>query len=227
MSFRSPLDYIGVGHGHFVTVALIALSSWLFRPIRSWGIPPSAATQVPTRTASFTLGPTTTTSMKITVKNIGDVILSSDTGYEKWLKKKGIQCLLFKGAEVASFEDLLDGGAYTLGPPQQQEQTANLAQEVAQLKDSQRKLQFQLMQTSTRLAAYSDDILSDAFDKAEVTVIWLPSLHTSQSWEGLVEGYEQSYWDMFKTVDKKRTETKSIQPAVDKLQEFLNKVRMP
>ena len=61
MSFRSPLDYIGVGHGHFVIVALISHIRLVVpanRPIRSWGIPPSAATQVPSRTASFMLDPT-------------------------------------------------------------------------------------------------------------------------------------------------------------------------
>ena len=63
--------------------------------------------------------------MKITVEGVGDVILSSDNGYEKWLKKKGIQCLLFEGAEVPAFEDLDGGGRYTLGPPMQQQQQPN------------------------------------------------------------------------------------------------------
>ena len=64
--------------------------------------------------------------MKITVKGVGDVILSSDNGYEKWLKKKGIECLLFEGAEVPVFESIVDGGTYTLGPAVQQQQQVRL-----------------------------------------------------------------------------------------------------
>ena len=54
---------------------------------------------------------------KITVHGVGGVKLSSDAEFDKWLSKKGVECLLdHDGDEVVGFASLVDGGTYTLGP---------------------------------------------------------------------------------------------------------------
>ena len=79
------------------------------------------------------------------------------------------------------------------------------------------------MQTSMRLAAYNEDVLSEAFDKATTeTCFWLPTLQPdqSQAWSGLIEeGDNETYWDSYKVRDQKQTETEVIQVVVDRLQE--------
>lgn len=58
------------------------------------------------------------------MEGVGDVILNSENGYDKFLKNKGRQCLLFNGAEVLTFEDIRGcgtAGTYTLGPAIQQQ----------------------------------------------------------------------------------------------------------
>jgi hypothetical protein len=58
---------------------------------------------------------------KITVDGVGGVKLSNDSELDKWLNKKEVECLVdSKGDEVGGFDTLVNGGKYTLGPPQQQ-----------------------------------------------------------------------------------------------------------
>ena len=97
-------------------------------------------------------------------------------------------------------------------PNKWDDNSSNLPHEVAQLRDGQRKLELQLMQTSMRLAAYNEDVLSEAFDKATTeTCFWLPTLQPdqSQAWSGLIEeGDNETYWDSYKVLFGTRHERK-------------------
>eukprot|EP00978_Attheya_sp_CCMP212_P021676 scaffold63644_cov46-Attheya_sp.AAC.1 len=58
---------------------------------------------------------------RIAVDGVGGVKLSNDNELDKWLNKKGAGCLIDReGDEIVGFESLMNGGEYTLGPPQQQ-----------------------------------------------------------------------------------------------------------
>ena len=92
-------------------------------------------------------------------------------------------------------------------------------EEINVLKDRQRKLEIQMLQTSMRLDAYGEDMLSDAFDRAEIEAFfWLPTLKPSQAWTGIMQGSEQTYWDVYKVVDKNRKDKTHIQAEADGLQ---------
>ena len=57
---------------------------------------------------------------RIIVEGGGGVKLSNDSGLVKFLKAKGVECLVNDGnAEVYEFESLVDNGTYTLGPKTQ------------------------------------------------------------------------------------------------------------
>ena len=61
------------------------------------------------------------------------------------------------------------------------------------------------MQTSMRLAAYNEDVLSEAFDNATATDFWLPTLQPdqSQTWSCLIEeGDNETYWDSYRVPDQ-------------------------
>eukprot|EP00339_Tiarina_fusa_P003020 CAMPEP_0117010082 /NCGR_PEP_ID=MMETSP0472-20121206/8983_1 /TAXON_ID=693140 ORGANISM="Tiarina fusus, Strain LIS" /NCGR_SAMPLE_ID=MMETSP0472 /ASSEMBLY_ACC=CAM_ASM_000603 /LENGTH=304 /DNA_ID=CAMNT_0004712537 /DNA_START=75 /DNA_END=989 /DNA_ORIENTATION=+ len=59
--------------------------------------------------------------IRITVEGVGGVKLSTDAALDKWLENKKVQCLIDSdGDEVVDFDSVVDGGTYTLGPPQQQ-----------------------------------------------------------------------------------------------------------
>ena len=61
--------------------------------------------------------------IRITVEGVGGVRLSNDAELERWLGKKGVECLINEeGDEVVGFASLAAGGKYTLGPPQQPRQ---------------------------------------------------------------------------------------------------------
>ena len=80
-----------------------------------------------------------------------------------------------------------------------------MAREVAKLRDGQRKLALQMMQTSMRLTAYNEDELSEAFDNATATDFWLPTLQPdqSQTWSCLIEeGDNETYWDSYRVPDQ-------------------------
>jgi len=65
----------------------------------------------------------TMASKKITVDGVGGVKLSNDNEFYFWLSKKHVESLVdSEGDEVVGFESLTDGGTYTLGPPEQQQQ---------------------------------------------------------------------------------------------------------
>ena len=63
------------------------------------------------------------TPKKIIVDGVGGVKLSSDAALDKWLEKKGVDCVFDAedGYQVVDFESLVDGGKYTVTPPRQQE----------------------------------------------------------------------------------------------------------
>ena len=54
------------------------------------------------------------------------VALGSNVGYQQWLDREGVQSLVdSEGCEIVEYGLLVDGGEYTLGPPQQQQQQQN------------------------------------------------------------------------------------------------------
>jgi hypothetical protein len=61
--------------------------------------------------------------IRITVEGVGGVKLSSNDELGRFLEKKKVQCLIDSdGDQVYGFDSLVDGGTYTLGPPQRQQQ---------------------------------------------------------------------------------------------------------
>lgn len=60
---------------------------------------------------------------KIIVEGVGNVLLSDQTEYKDLLNTEGVKCLLDSGRNrVGGFASLVDGGSFTLGPPQRQQQ---------------------------------------------------------------------------------------------------------
>ena len=63
------------------------------------------------------------TPIRITVEGVGGVKLSTDAALDKWLGKKKVKCLIDSdGDEVVDFDSLVDGGEYTLGESDVNEQ---------------------------------------------------------------------------------------------------------
>jgi len=59
--------------------------------------------------------------------------------------------------------------------------------------------------TTERVLATPDDILSDAYDKAEICPFWLPDAPENEKWD--------APWADYTVTDPTRTEMKTIQPA--------------
>lgn len=60
--------------------------------------------------------------IRITVEGVGGVKLSTEKEFDKWLKSEGVKCLLDDDNDkIIGFESLVDGGRYTLGPQQKQQ----------------------------------------------------------------------------------------------------------
>lgn len=153
--------------------------------------------------------------IRIIVESVGGVKLSTDAALDKWLENKKVQCLIDSdGDEVVDFDSLVDGGTYTLGPPQHKQlhdQILELQQqnETLSLKCQILKLQSaRIKSTTERLLTSPDDELSSAFDDGKVVDFWLsPLANNTNVWPG--------EWENYETTDSTKKEKSTIQPAIN------------